>query len=185
MSIAVKRLLCLWAGLLVIVLCYVWLPAQSFIRGLAVTLVLLGVLICLSAAKPTDNSKVKNRWSDLLPPAHWAHPVILVLGDESAALFAGKPQRLTAAGLWLPVASLTTLLPDVQQLLHVRPGWRGQISVLYVVNPQQHHDMTLLTSTLRELRHQIAQVAHLCQHNINLVLTSYLYCTDAPETWFW
>ncbi|MGV3347029.1 OmpA family protein, partial [Enterobacteriaceae bacterium LUAb1] len=42
-----------------------------------------------------------------------------------------------------------------------------------------------LTSTLRELRHQIAQVAHLCQHNINLVLTSYLYCTDAPETWFW
>jgi len=124
----------------------------------------------------------------VLPPASYRLPVVLVCGAGQEALFAGgdsdRPQlRMTVRGCYLGVAEARQLPTLVAALLARRPGWAGQLSLLFIASPGHCRDSTQLDEQARATAHQVLQLRRQ-GHALPVLLASYLRAAQGQGPWF-
>ncbi|MCW8278226.1 OmpA family protein [Pseudomonas sp. PCH199] len=185
-----KRGLWLWAATLVITLLVI-MPLTMWAR----TTVILAVVVCVALAWKRIAKRAIRQQESLviaddqsLPQASYRHPVVLVCGDGLPGLFGAVPAeqlalRITGQGCYVRVPSVE-LLPEVaDSLIAVRPGWGRQLSVMFIVNPQEQTDREVLAGRVRALRHQVMRVRKR-GIALPLLLSSYLQASRGQGPWF-
>ncbi|WP_337265060.1 MULTISPECIES: OmpA family protein [unclassified Serratia (in: enterobacteria)] len=180
------RGLWLWGGGLLLLLLWGFLPLSTGQRvGASVAVVLIVLAAWVRCGRQTGTDAFAD--DSVLPPATYPHPVVLVCGDGLTALWGEYPVRVTPQGCYLPVSAIAQLAPRVGDILAHRPGWGEQLSVLWVVNPQQQQDAAALAGQIRTLRYQLGEVRRRYGGDMTVCLTSYL-AGPAPRladtTWF-
>eukprot|EP01038_Epipyxis_sp_PR26KG_P001722 gene1722-2440_t len=123
-----------------------------------------------------------------LPAMSFRHPVVLVCGNSLEGLFGEIPAeqlalRVTASGCYVRVPTVEQLPTVTEGLLALRPGWAGQLGVMFIVNPGAHSDGAVLAGQVRAFSHQLA-VARKHGIALPLLLVSYLQTLQGDEPWF-
>lgn len=188
MTFKLKRYLWLWAAALVVALLVI-VPLTTWVRATAI----LAVVVCVVVVWRRIGRQAARQHESLvdhpsLPQASYRQPVILVCGDGLAGLFGAIPTeqlalRLTRQGCYVRVPSLERL-PDITgSLLDLRPDWGRQLSVLFIVNPQEHADNEVLAGRVRSLRHQL-MCARKSGPALPLLQVSYLHAPRGEGPWF-
>ncbi len=190
MTLNLHRALCLWAGALALALLGIS-PLGMWARA-------LGVLIAVSCVawawavlghRAVQHGGLVSLDADkVLPPAAFRHPVVLVCGDGLEGLFGRVPAeqmalRVTEQGCYVRVPSLEQLLAVADGVLALRPGWRTQLSVMFIVNPGAHSDSAVLAGQVRAFGHQLSLVRKR-GISLPLLLLSYLQTLQGEAPWF-
>ncbi|SDR28384.1 OmpA family protein [Pseudomonas grimontii] len=190
MTFNLHRILSLWAGVLVVALLVI-IPLALWVR-------VLGVLIavcCVAWAWVSLNRRAERLLGSVrlaenlsLPAALFRHPVVLVCGDSLEGLFGEIPAeqlalRVTASGCYVRVPNVAQLPAVTETLLALRPGWAGQLGVMFIVNPGAHSDSAVLAGQVRAFSHQLA-VVRKRDVALPLLLMSYLQTQQGEEPWF-
>lgn len=172
MTLKLMRALVVWSGCLALWVTSV-LPPSLALQGLsvaaAVVLVAAGWLLAGRRSARRGDALGRDAFRSL-PGDESRLPVVLVCGD-GAALFAGDVDddlyadaaqetavRTTANGCYVSVPAIEQLPGLVTALLAVRPHWRAQLSVMFVISPAQHTDSAELDGQLRALTHQLSVI---------------------------
>lgn len=161
---------------LIAVVAFLWLlwffiPAGNLIKGL-ITLsgvMLAGGYLWKSRHWHGDHTGDSFCVSDF-PLLETREPVVLVCGDSLDELFCGQQLRKTAQGWWLRVAKVSTLADVVRTILEQQPRQAGQLSVMYVCQPDSHQDKVVLRESFKVLRHQLNQAGTLAGFTLPLIL---------------
>ncbi|EGC7113054.1 OmpA family protein [Salmonella enterica] len=106
-------------------------------------------------------------------------PVVLVCGDRLDALFQGHPLRKTAQGWWLNAGDVSQLTELVRSIQVQFPRQVGQLSVMFICQPDSHQDEAVLRSTLKTLRQQSKQLHSLAGFALPVVVSAVF---SGPET---
>lgn len=190
MTLNLMRSLWLWAGALTLALLAI-VPLSTGLRTIAVLAV-----ACLVILAWIKTGRLAARQSEALvmadgmalPSQAYRRPVVLVCGDGLIGLFGAVPVdqlavRVTEQGCYLRVPELGQLSALAESILTARPDWRGQLSVMYVVNCAEHSDTEELASRVRTCCHQITLIR---KHGISLplLLVSYLEAVRGQGPWF-
>ena len=137
MSVNHLRLLWLWAGILAVLLCLLFLPLATGGRILAVALILTAVIVALIVAgRKGEWGLTEDAWLDDIPDALYRLPVVLVCGDIARWPECGVVLR-TAQGCWLNVPT-AELQQTVRTLLRKRPDLISQLAVMVCVDRKAH-----------------------------------------------
>ncbi|MCF7532412.1 OmpA family protein [Pseudomonas petrae] len=171
MTLKLMRALALWTGCLALMVISV-LPLSLVVQASAafgaLTLVTGGWLLAGRRSVRLGGSLGLDEFR-ALPGSNYRLPVVLVCGEGSAALFAGdadadvdaaeqRAVRTTASGCYVGVPNIERLPGVAAALLAVRPQWRAQLSVMFVLNPAQHADNAVLAGQIRALSHQLSLI---------------------------
>ena len=190
MTLSLHRILYLWAGALVLAVLVI-IPLGIGVRA-------LGMVICVAFVAWAwvwrgRRATQQRGWVELadnkaLPASAFRHPVVLVCGDGLDGLFGSVSTerltlRVTEQGCYVCVPHLERLLAVTDSLRALRPGWGGQLCVMFAVNPGAHSDTAVLAGQLRAFSHQVSLVR---QRGIALplLLVSYLQTLKGEEPWF-
>ena len=185
-----KQGLWLWAGSLGLALLAI-VPASGWARAVMALVIVLVVTRSWGrlrkASKAATQSLVMADGSRL-PSLAYRQPVVLVCGDGLDALFGALPVehlavRSTAHGCYVRVPGIDQFPLLVATLLSERPHWGAQLSVMWVINPDEHSDGAVLAGQLRAFGYQLAQVRKRGLA-LPLILTSYLQATQGEGPWF-
>ncbi|AIR01271.1 hypothetical protein LG71_15820 [Pluralibacter gergoviae] len=169
MSPAQHRLLVLWAGLLVAVVCLAFLPGSRLLSVLVLLAAWAGIALVGFLTRPRPSGEPDIALSGL-PEACWRHPVMLVCGDLPRGWPDAQPVIVCAGGCWIRVAESEQLMRTVQHLLWLRPQWGRQLAVIVSIRPQRHTDTGALTTMLLGLRWQITQLRRKTRYAFPLLL---------------
>ncbi|AHJ76596.1 OmpA family protein [Kosakonia sacchari] len=181
MSPAQRYGLALWAALLSVVVCLVFLPVSRMVAVLALLAILGGIAAFWFVASRRAEYDVTS-YLDNLPDATYRQPVVLVCGDLPLA-WPQQSQVLTVTqGCWIRVEDDQELVQMVRQVLWQRPPWGRQLSVMVCVCPQKHADSEVLTSRLLALRWQISQLRKETGHSVPLVLNGQIGSAIMSDT---
>lgn len=181
MSPAQRCGLALWAALLSVVVCLVFLPMSRMVAVLALLAILGGIAAFWYVASRRAEYDVTS-YLDNLPDATYRQPVVLVCGDLPLA-WPQQSQVLTVTqGCWIRVEDDLELGPMARQVLWQRPAWGRQLSVMVCVCPQKHADSEVLTSRLLALRWQISQLRKETGHSVPLVLNGQIGSAMMSDT---
>lgn len=190
MTFKLKRGLWLWAGTLAMVLLLI-IPMTPWLCAMAIVAVIVSVgaawtRIGRQAAR--QNQALLMADNQPLPPAAYRLPIVLVCGDGLVGLFGVIPAeqlalRITGQGCYVRVANLDQLPAVADSLMSLRPDWGRQLSVLFIVNPQEHVDSEVLSGRVRTVRHQLLRVR---KQGIAapLLVLSYLQTSQGAGQWF-
>lgn len=190
MTFNLYRILYLWAGALVLALLVI-IPLAIWLRTLGVFIAVCCVAWAwVSLRRRVERQRGSVRLADnvALPAASFRHPVVLVCGDGLEGLFGTAPAghlalRVTEQGCYVRVPSLKQLPTVTDSVLALRPGWGGQLGVMFTVNPGAHSDGAVLAGQLRAFNHQLA-LARKRGIALPLLLVSYLQTLQGEEPWF-
>ncbi|CAD5355819.1 OmpA family protein [Enterobacter cancerogenus] len=157
-----------------------FIPGGNVMKGLG-TLLLVG-LACwtvLRNCRRGDPESDASAESVDLPLLDNQGPVVLVCGDQLDALFQGSPLRKTAQGWWLSAGDVSRLTDVVRSIQVQFPRQVGQLSVMYVCQPDLHQDEAVLRATLKTLRQQSKQIHSLTGFSLPVVVSAEF---SGPET---
>lgn len=191
MTITLIRGLAMWAGCLVaLLLCLSGLSSWPLIGALIVVASGVGAVWhwTVRRVRRLQETLLLNDLKDL-PSASYRHPVILVCGTASSLMFGPYAQekptlRLTHHACYVGVQDVAGLSGAVANVVSLRPEWRRQLSVMFVVNPQTHEDPAVLAGQLRALTHQLT-LARRGTLALPLVIISHLASSlDTGGAWF-
>jgi outer membrane protein OmpA-like peptidoglycan-associated protein len=190
MTLNLMRSLWLWAGALTLALLAI-VPLSTGLRTIAVLAV-----ACLVILAWIKTGRLAARQSEALvmadgmalPSQAYRRPVVLVCGDGLIGLFGAVPVdqlavRVTEHGCYLRVPELGQLSAMAESILTVYPDWRGQLSVMYVVNCAEHSDTEELAGRVRTCCHQITLIRKR-GISLPLLLVSYLEGVRGQGPWF-
>ncbi|WP_276850963.1 OmpA family protein [Enterobacter oligotrophicus] len=162
-------------------LLWYFIPAGNVFKGLA-TLVIV-VLACWTVLK---NCRREEPESDTiaatvdLPLLDNQGPVVLVCGDHLDALFQGHSLRKTAQGWWLRTGHISRLTDVVRSIQAQFPRQAGQLSVMYICQPDMHQDEAVLRATLKTLRQQSHQLNSLTGFTLPVVVSAEFSGPEMP-----
>lgn len=190
MTSRLKRGLWLWAGALALALLMI-IPLSVWGRAGAMLAVMVGVVL---AWKRIGQRTLHQRESLIvagnlaLPKASYRQPVMLMCGDGLVGLFGAIPAeqlalRITGQGCYLRVPSLEHLTAVTDSLMALRPNWGRQLSVMLVINPQEHADNEVLAGRIRAFRHQLMRVRKR-GFAFPLLVLNYLHVARGEGPWF-
>jgi hypothetical protein len=105
-----------------------------------------------------------------------------------AGLFGAIPAeqlalRITGQGCYVRVPSVELLPALTDNLLALRPDWGRQLSVMFIVNAQEHAESEVLAGRVRALHHQLMRVRK-GGIALPLMLLSYLQASRGEGPWF-
>jgi outer membrane protein OmpA-like peptidoglycan-associated protein len=190
MTLKLTRGLWLWAGTLALALVVV-IPLNAWIRAVAV----LAVVVLVAVAWTWAGRRFAGQGQLLvladtmsLPPAGYREPVVLVCGDGLAGLFGAVPAeqlalRTTLQGCYVRIPTLEQLLPITTGIQALRPDWGGQLSVMFIANPDEHVDTAEMAGQVRAFCHQVALLRKRGLA-LPLMLVSYLQASRGDSAWF-
>ncbi|WP_246201438.1 OmpA family protein [Budvicia diplopodorum] len=170
MKVPLQRGLWLWAGLLMVLLCLLFLPLTPTARGVSVFVVMVAVIAGMVRAGRRPVNVAAQQLAGL-PEEPYRLPVVLICGDM-AGWPADIPVHQTSQGCWLKVDDSRELCDVVRQLLWLRPAWAVQLAVMVSLRPQQQSRNEALAPWLHELRWQLTRLRRDTQHDIPLLLSS-------------
>ncbi len=191
MTLKLMRALALWSGclaLMVISVLPLSLVDQAFAVVCALILVTGGWLLAGRRTSRLGDS-LRLEAFRTLPGSEYRLPVVLGCGEGASALIAVDADadiaeqtlvRNTASGCYVWVPSIERLPEVTTALLAVRPQWRGQLSVMFVINPAQHADSAVLAGQLRALTHQLSVIRKRAQ-TLPLWVVSYQHTSPGPH----
>lgn len=190
MTLKLTRGLALWGALLAAVVLLL-LPLSLTLRLVTLAVVAIAFLSVWGhagrrAALFRENAAFANHES--FPSATYRLPVMLVCGDGLSGLF-GRDRakqsmfRLSAQGCYVRVPSIEQLPQTVASVLAIRPDWRAQLSVMFVVNPAENADAAMLAGRIRALGHQLAFSRHYAAR-LPLFVVAYLQGMHNEGEWF-
>ncbi len=187
MTLKLIRGLWLLAGALVLTLLAI-IPLATGMRTIAAVIVFTIVVLAWIRVGRQATQRTALTGDTCLPPAAYCQPVVLVCGDGLSGLFGSIPAeqlalRTTGQSCYLRVAGLEQLPVVAADIDTQRPGWRGQLSVMFVVNPGEHADGAVWTNQVRTLCHQIALIRKR-GIALPLMLVSYVQASRAKDVWF-
>jgi outer membrane protein OmpA-like peptidoglycan-associated protein len=161
-------------------LLWFFIPAGNVFKALST--LLIAVLACWYVLKSCQRGKSEPDATAApldLPLQDNQGPVILVCGDHLDALFQGHPLRKTAQGWWLNTGDVSRLTDVVRSIQSQFPRQVGQLSVMYLCQPDSHQDEAVLRSTLKTLRQQSKQLNSLTGFALPVVVSAEF---SGPET---
>ncbi len=161
-------------------LLWLFMPGGNVMKGLG-TLLLAG-LACwyvLKNCRHGDSASAISAATVDLPLLDNQGPVVLVCGDRLDALFLGQSLRKTAQGWWMRAGDVSNLTDVVRSIQIQFPRQVGQLSVMYVCQPDLHQDEAVLRATLKTLRQQSKQMHSLTGFVLPVVVSAE-FC--GPET---
>lgn len=190
MTLKLTRSLWLWAGALTLALLAI-VPLSTGLRTIAVLAVAcLVILAWIKTGRLAARQHEALVMADgmALPSQAYRRPVVLVCGDGLIGLFGAVPVnqlavRVTEHGCYLRAPELGQLSAMAESILTARPEWRGQLSVMYVVNGAEHSDTEELAGRVRTCCYQIALIRKL-GISLPLLLVSYLEAVRGEGPWF-
>ena len=190
MTFNLHRILYLWAGVLVLALLLI-IPLAMWARVLGVLIAVCCVTwawVSLRLRAERQRGSVRLAEGMVLPAAGFRQPVVLVCGDGLDGLFGGVAAgqlalRVTERGCYVRVPSLEQLPAITDHLLALRPGWAGQLGVMFSVSPGAHSDGAVLAGQMRAFSHQLA-LARKRGVALPLLLVSYLQTLQDEAPWF-
>jgi outer membrane protein OmpA-like peptidoglycan-associated protein len=161
-------------------LLWYFVPTGNVFKGLATLLIVIlaGGLVwknCRRRDTQTDGAVSTVE----LPLLDTQGPVVLVCGDGLDTIFQGQPLRKTAQGWWLRAGNVGQLTDVVRSIQLQFPRQTGQLSVMYVCQPDKHQDEAVLRASLKTLRQQIRQLSTLTGFALPVVLNCEF---SGPET---
>ncbi|WP_329911737.1 OmpA family protein [Serratia quinivorans] len=162
-------------------LLWYFIPAGSVFKGLATLLIVIlaGRLVWKNCRRwetqaDGDVSIVE------LPFLETQGPVVLVCGDGLNDIFQGQSLRKTAQGWWLRAGEVSRLTDVVRSIQVQFPRQTGQLSVMYVCQPDKHQDEAVLRSALKTLRQQSKQLETLAGFTLPVVVSCELSGPESP-----
>ncbi|MCK1792060.1 OmpA family protein [Pseudomonas violetae] len=190
MTLTLTRGLWLWAGVLALTLLMV-IPFTGWISEVAALLVVIVVAwawIRAGRRFARQGQRLVLAGDTSLPPTAYRQPVVLVCGDGLTGLFGAVPAeqlalRTTSQGCYVRIPSLEQLLPITTGIQALRPDWSGQLSVMFIANPDEHSDAAELAGQVRAFCNQIALVRKR-GIALPLMLVSYLQAAKGEDAWF-
>jgi outer membrane protein OmpA-like peptidoglycan-associated protein len=190
MTFKLKRGLWLWGGTLAMALLVI-IPLTVWIRVTAILAVAVWVVVVWK--RIGKRARRQSEWliiaeNQSLPQASYRQPVVLVCGDGLAGLFGAIPAeqlalRITGQGCYVRVPSVELLPALTDNLLALRPDWGRQLSVMFIVNAQEHAESEVLAGRVRALHHQLMRVRK-GGIALPLMLLSYLQASRGEGPWF-
>ncbi|WP_145542575.1 OmpA family protein [Yersinia mollaretii] len=153
------------AALLWLLWCF--FPVAAWIKGLAT----LAIIMVTSGfmwrrySLTADTLAVSD-----LPLIENQSSVVLVCGDGLDELFPELPLRKTGQGCWLRVGDVDGLTDIVRNIQVQQPRQLGQLSIMYVCQPDQHQDEAVLRASLKSLRQQVRHLSSLTGFRLPVVL---------------
>lgn len=190
MTLPLSRALLLWVGALALAL----LAIVPLAAGWRVVVVFSVACFLILTWRRTRRRAALQAQSLMLaegkslPPADYRQPVVLVCGDGLVGLFGATPAeqlaiRITEQGCYLRVPDFEQLPVLTESLLSLRPDWGGQLSVMFIVNPDEHSDGPELAGRVRAFCYQLALVRKR-RIAMPLLLVSYLQALRGDGPWF-
>jgi len=161
-------------------LLWYFIPVGTVFKGLItlVLVILAGALIWKNCRR-RDTQTGEDVSTVELPLLDTQGPVVLVCGDGLDALFQGQPLRKTAQGWWLRTGEVDLLTDVVRSIQTQFPRQAGQLSVMYVCQPDKNQDESVLRSALKTLRQQVNQLSSLTGFRLPVVVSGEF---SGPET---
>ncbi|EMH4161426.1 OmpA family protein [Pluralibacter gergoviae] len=161
-------------------LLWYFIPAGNVIKGLTTLLIALlaGWLVLKSRRRAETESDTSAIFADQRL-ADNEGPLVLVCGDSPDRLFQGHALRKTAQGWWLNVGDVSQLTEVVRSIQTQLPPLVGQLSVMYICQPDSHQDEAILRATLKTLRQQSKQLNLLVGFTLPIVVSAEF---SGPET---
>lgn len=161
-------------------LLWYFIPAGNVFKGLAT--LLIATLACWIVLRSYQRGKTEHDITAAtveLPLLDNTGPVVLVCGDRLDALFQGQSLRKTAQGWWLNTGDVSRLTDIVRNIQVQFPRQVGQLSVMYICQPDSHQDEAVLRATLKTLRQQSKQLNSLAGFALPVVVSAEF---SGPET---
>ncbi|VXD06329.1 conserved membrane hypothetical protein [Enterobacterales bacterium 8AC] len=182
MTTVSRCLLWCWAGLLVLLLVWVFLPLATASRwGLTAAVLLTVAPACwlmirreppLATSAPAINL-----------PTRLTGSLVLVCGDTARLFARGETFRATVQGAYLATPTPDSLQHTVQWLAAHRPEVLPHLSLMLSVVPEQHQDEAALRGQLHHWRSAISQCRALSSAT-PFWLCGYFAAPVADEGWF-
>ncbi|MFK7702291.1 OmpA family protein [Pseudomonas caspiana] len=190
MTLKLTRGLWLWASVLALALLAI-IPMTTGLRAwgvfaIACCMIVAWVRAGRRAARQSDSQVLVDAMS--LPPAAYRQPVILVCGDGLQGLFGAvaaeqSALRVTRQGCYIRVPDLQLLSAVASSVMSLRPGWGGQLSVMFIVNPGEHADSPAMAGRVRTFCFQ-ATLVRKRGIALPLLLVSYVQASQGSGPWF-
>ncbi len=153
-------------------LLWYFIPIESVFKSLTTLLI-----IFLASGLVWKNRQQLNRQTGdgvstvELPLLNNQGPIVLVCGDKLDEMFQGQPLRKTAQGWWLRAGEVDRLAEVVRSIQAQFPLQTGQLSVMYVCQPDLYQDESALRLTLKTLRQQLNRLSKFTGFRLPLVVS--------------
>ena len=190
MMLNLRRALWLVAGALALALLTV-IPLSlgtQVVATLAIACVWTFAWIATGRRSAGSSESVIRENAEALPSSGYRQAVILVCGDGLEGLFGEAPPgqlalRISKQGCYLRVPDLQQLPSMAESLMEVRPEWSGQLSVMFVVNPDEHVDSAVLAGRLRSFGYHVS-LSRKLGLALPILLISYVQALRGHGSWF-
>lgn len=187
MSIALKRILWLFACLLVSIFCCIFVINNRILLVVLLTISLVVAIISwVKLGKKSFALQTHHNLQDifkLLPSAGYRQPIILTYQYNEENIFSIDSHiRQTDHGCYIFIKHLNEIDNFVEALLIERPSWRNQISTLMIIYPEQQNDTAVLMGQLHEYFYQISRINNLTKSYTNSLIATCLDGDSSP--WF-
>ena len=161
-------------------LLWYFIPAGYLFKGLTTLLIIMlaGGLLWKSFRQREGQTDGAVSMAEL-PLLDTQGPLVLVCGDGLDDIFQGQSLRKTAQGWWLRTGEVERLTEVVRTIQAQFPCQVGQLSVMYVCQPDQYQEEAVLRSKLKSLRQQIKQLNTLTGLTLPVVINCEF---SGPET---
>ncbi|TKI02649.1 OmpA family protein [Martelella alba] len=153
-------------------LLWYFIPAGNMFKSLATLLIVIlsGWLVWKSRQRRETPADGAIPTVDL-PLLDTQGPVVLVCGDGLDEIFQGRSPRKTAQGWWLRTGDVGRLTDVVRSIQAQFPRQTGQLSVMYVCQPDRYQDEAALRSAFKTLRQQCKQLNSLTGFTLPVVVS--------------
>lgn len=176
MQKSIKLMITLFAAALILWLLWAfWSLGQTvslFITGLVG--VITAVLVYSHVKQQPPLQMAETHILDSLPAHDYQGAVAVVCGQSQALFSTGQRHRETAQGWYIPVSSPTALVNTLQALAEQAPSLLNQLSILYVLLPEQIIQTEALAQEVFNWRRVIGESRARLSHNLPFWVSIYL-----------
>ncbi|PAX78392.1 OmpA family protein [Citrobacter sp. TSA-1] len=172
----IKQCLTLFAaGLFLWLLWGFWSLGQSVTIFVSVfVLVLTGGMLFWQYKQLRQVLSTEHDYTGAFPADNYQGPVILVCGQSQALFLNDQLHRETNQGWYIRVSAPAELVKLVMTLMDYAPSLSGQISLLYIVLPEQLTQQEDLTQSLLNWRRAIGESNQKTDSKLPFWITVYL-----------
>lgn len=158
---------------------FLWLLWGFWSLGQAISLFMTLLVVVITAVFLFWHFKqqlqlAETHFIDALPSKDYNGAIVLVCGQSNALFTDGQARRETAQGWYIPIYTPTELAGSVQAISEYAPSLLSQLSVLYVVLPEQISQTEALTQDVLDWRRAIGESRYKVSSNLPFWVSVYL-----------
>ena len=158
---------------------FLWLLWGFWSLGQAISLFMTFLIVVITGVFlfwhfKQQSQSVETDFIDALPSKDYSGAIVLVCGQSNALFTDGQARRETAQGWYIPIHTPAELASSVQAISEYAPSLLSQLSVLYVVLPEQVSQTEALTQEVLDWRRAIGESRYKASSNLPFWVSVYL-----------